>query len=254
MEIRTAAELDSALSGARPQYLELWVFSRDDRSLCALLKGDVGWLMYLRQSGDAGFHTTNPAYSGSRDDVITYKLENGQIDEYPASWAISVSQVERALEHFLDHGVPLRELTWVNDAGDACIISEDNPTGDLPEGVAEDYSRLHQTRSYDDLTLYMLRNYKHLWTELEEQAHRKSKILLRGGPYGPEGLSLASLSDDPRVRELGSLEPEEIVRRAVQRILTEHKGEVVLNYCSRCGKLCRTPRAKQCRHCGHDWH
>ncbi|MBC8111714.1 MAG: hypothetical protein H7Y04_11695 [Verrucomicrobia bacterium] len=38
------------------------------------------------------------------------------------------------------------------------------------------------------------------------------------------------------------------------RILTQHADKVFLNNCSKCNKLARTPFAKQCRHCGHDWH
>jgi hypothetical protein len=35
--------------------------------------------------------------------TITYQLANGQIDEYPASWALPEAEVLRALDHFIDH-------------------------------------------------------------------------------------------------------------------------------------------------------
>lgn len=38
------------------------------------------------------------------------------------------------------------------------------------------------------------------------------------------------------------------------RILRDFADKVFFNYCPACGKLARTPCAKQCRHCGHDWH
>ena len=38
------------------------------------------------------------------------------------------------------------------------------------------------------------------------------------------------------------------------RILTQHKDQVHLNNCPKCNKLARTPLARQCRHCGYDWH
>lgn len=38
------------------------------------------------------------------------------------------------------------------------------------------------------------------------------------------------------------------------RIVAEHGDDVFFNNCPKCGKLARTPEAKQCRHCGHDWH
>ena len=38
------------------------------------------------------------------------------------------------------------------------------------------------------------------------------------------------------------------------RIAENHRAEVFANSCPRCGRLPRTPRAKQCFWCGHDWH
>lgn len=42
--------------------------------------------------------------------------------------------------------------------------------------------------------------------------------------------------------------------RVANRILNENKDKVFLNNCPKCGKLARTPMAKQCRHCSHNWH
>jgi hypothetical protein len=36
-------------------YEEVWVRLPDGQSLCALINGDWGWLMYLREEGDSGF-------------------------------------------------------------------------------------------------------------------------------------------------------------------------------------------------------
>lgn len=47
---------------------------------------------------------------------------------------------------------------------------------------------------------------------------------------------------------------ESFVERTAERILAEHKEKVFLNYCPRCRQLARTPKAKQCRFCGNDWH
>jgi hypothetical protein len=79
---------------------EVWVESPDGQSLCALINGDRGWLMYLRYSGDSGFSSRNPNYDGPPDAKIEYILSNGQLDEYPASWAVPVTEVLRALEYF----------------------------------------------------------------------------------------------------------------------------------------------------------
>jgi ribosomal protein L40E len=37
-------------------------------------------------------------------------------------------------------------------------------------------------------------------------------------------------------------------------ILRDFPDKILFNNCPRCGKLARTPQAKQCRHCGYDWH
>jgi hypothetical protein len=62
---------------------------------------------------------------------------------------------------------------------------------------------------------------------------------------------LYGLSDEKtnNLVELGKLKLEENI---ANRILTEHKNEV-LNYCSKCNRLARTPKARQCRFCGNKW-
>jgi len=42
--------------------------------------------------------------------------------------------------------------------------------------------------------------------------------------------------------------------RVVNRIYAEHKHELRLNLCPSCGKIARTPLAKQCRFCFYSWH
>ena len=42
-------------------------------------------------------------------------------------------------------------------------------------------------------------------------------------------------------------------RRAVRdRVLRDHPD--IINRCPKCGRVVRTPSAKQCRWCFHDWH
>ena len=77
-------------------------------------------------------------------------------------------------------------------------------------------------------------------------------------------------SDDPKMRRIlinkGWIrtEPEildflkdgydEFELNIARRIITENPEKVFLNNCSKCNKLARTPYARQCRHCGHNWH
>lgn len=120
--VHTLPELDDVLHGTRPQFLELWVETAGGAALCALLNGDSGWLMYLRENGDPGFSSRNLDYAGPVDRLIEYRLDNGQVDEYPASWALSVGDVEQAMQHFLRTGEPAPWIAWHNDSGDGAVI------------------------------------------------------------------------------------------------------------------------------------
>jgi hypothetical protein len=97
---------------------ELWYHATPDQSLCALINGNVGWLMYLRESGDAGFSSRNPNYSGSADTMIEFVLSNGQQDLYPASWVLPLPVIMQAVTYFQSHGLPAPFITWNNDSGD----------------------------------------------------------------------------------------------------------------------------------------
>jgi hypothetical protein len=45
-------------------------------------------------AGDPGFSSRNLDYTGPADRVIEYRLDNGQVDEYPAFWALPVGEVK----------------------------------------------------------------------------------------------------------------------------------------------------------------
>jgi len=62
------------------------------------------------------------------------------------------------------------------------------------------------------------------------------------------------LSDDPEVLLLARDGYDAFVLQTGQRILNNNRGLIVPNYCPRCKGLARTPKARQCRFCGHDWH
>ncbi|PXY44276.1 hypothetical protein DMB68_17800 [Flavobacterium hydrophilum] len=59
--------------------------------------------------------------------------------------------------------------------------------------------------------------------------------------------------NDPKTNELVNLGHEKMLSTIAQRLL-ERQGDSIVNKCTKCNKLTRTPNAKQCRHCGHDWH
>ena len=62
------------------------------------------------------------------------------------------------------------------------------------------------------------------------------------------------MTKDPEILKLLENGIKAFRLNTAQRILKENKKEVVFNTCPKCNKLARTPKAKQCRFCGHDWH
>lgn len=42
--------------------------------------------------------------------------------------------------------------------------------------------------------------------------------------------------------------------KVTNRIFEQHRSQLDLNLCPKCNKIARTPWAKQCRFCRHDWH
>lgn len=53
---------------------------------------------------------------------------------------------------------------------------------------------------------------------------------------------------------LKEYEVENEKKRIAEIILRDYSDKVFLNNCPKCGKLARTPKAKQCRFCEYNWH
>jgi hypothetical protein len=54
-----------------------------------------------------------------------------------------------------------------------------------------------------------------------------------------------------KIEQLMFLGKEKLEETIANRLLNDHKD--ILNNCPICGRLARTPKAKQCRHCEHKW-
>jgi hypothetical protein len=101
-------------------------------------------------------------------------------------------------------------------------------------------------------------------TEVERRAHRHlmstMKATLGRSDAGEQEEARRHtvhsrwLSDDPEVLQLTSDGVQGFAERTANRLLAEQRDAVFLNYCPRCHELARTPKAQQCRFCGHDWH
>jgi hypothetical protein len=104
---------------------EIWSNTPDGQAICALICGDLGWLVYLRHPEDAGFSSRNPSYNGPGDAEIEYVLSNGQVERYPASWALPIEMIQSALEYFKEHQRPPPFVSWHNDSGDGTMLGND---------------------------------------------------------------------------------------------------------------------------------
>jgi hypothetical protein len=112
---------------------------------------------------------------------------------------------------------------------------------------------------------YVFRHYGYLMTMQERIAHKHleatakamhgrtdvaAQTQLRNSPHDLRKL----ISDNPEILLLTTEGLERFVAQTVRRIMDEHQSEIVFNHCPRCNALARTPRARQCRFCGLDWH
>jgi hypothetical protein len=114
------------------------------------------------------------------------------------------------------------------------------------------------------IAYYVVRWYAHLMTPVEQRAqwHLFAAIKATRGRSDMEAQREARkhivhsrfLSDDANVLRLTGAGYEAFVERTAARILDECRSEVFFNRCPECGGLARTPTAKQCRFCAHDWH
>ncbi len=117
---------------------------------------------------------------------------------------------------------------------------------------------------YDEvaaLTEYVWRHYAHLLTASEARAGIYRQPLDRDAATRAKGPEFADWLD----RTYGPVDMPELQRelaggravlylRARDRILREHQADVFINRCPACSRIVRSPVARQCLWCKHDWH
>lgn len=62
------------------------------------------------------------------------------------------------------------------------------------------------------------------------------------------------ITENPEVLKLLESGIEHFYLNTAARIQEQAVDKVYFNYCPKCKQLARTPYAKQCRHCGYNWH
>jgi ribosomal protein L37E len=105
------------------------------------------------------------------------------------------------------------------------------------------YSRFMTLNEYAAMKHYMT-SAKFSKSLSAENSNKKSHFLFEKG----------WLSGDSDVTELLKDGYQQFRKNVAQRILKDNAERIYHNYCAKCGKLARTPRAKQCRQCGYSWH
>jgi hypothetical protein len=113
--------------------------------------------------------------------------------------------------------------------------------------------------NYDDdrcLTNYIWDNYSSLLTDAEKLAAKTLRIQVKL----PNAFGQSTTTEElvphpsPEVAELLANGDTEFRRIAAARVLRENAGDLTINRCSMCNRIVRTPQARQCLWCGHDWH
>lgn len=114
---------------------------------------------------------------------------------------------------------------------------------------------------YDEdrvLTKYIWDNYYPLLTHLERLGAKavalKEKESASGEPMARLLRERWGGENDPAVIQALKDGPGVFRRRVRDRILDEEPSKIIINRCPECGRIVRTPKAKQCLWCGHDWH
>jgi hypothetical protein len=96
------------------------------------------------------------------------------------------------------------------------------------------------------------------WTESEAKASKHHSGSMKIGdspsPEREKWFRDRFLTDDPNALELLKNGFQQFKINTATRVYGQHADELNLNLCPECGKIARTPKAKQCRFCFHDWH
>jgi hypothetical protein len=109
-----------------------------------------------------------------------------------------------------------------------------------------------------EMTQYIWDYYGSLMTEFEQRvgwAHL-AELKAAGGhrAVADSILRRRGIAGDAEA-EAALADGVDAFRRLVcRRLLAERGADMFINRCPACGRVCRTPRAKQCFWCNHDWH
>jgi hypothetical protein len=105
---------------------------------------------------------------------------------------------------------------------------------------------------------YILKYYMHLLDIDDKLLYKKIKVEERRGVMSDSMMDVfkkrfLKVTDE----ELATVDISQFSnfdKDVAEYILKKYPQEIYFNNCPKCKGLARTPSAKQCRFCGHDWH
>ncbi len=104
------------------------------------------------------------------------------------------------------------------------------------------YIRNYFSRLMTDHEKLALKHHMYM-DKTDDNAHMRKLLIDRGW-----------ITQTPEITQYLKNGYEEFELSVAQRIMEETPDQVFLNHCPKCHTLARTPYARQCRFCGHDWH
>jgi len=126
------------------------------------------------------------------------------------------------------------------------------------------YEKKLSNRMTEEVAKYIFANYGESMTTKESLAFRHLAGALKAthGKSDLEAQEVARrhrvysklVSDDKEVLLLARDGYPAFVQTTSERIYRDNSDKIVLNRCAVCNGLARTPAARQCPHCQHDWH
>jgi hypothetical protein len=114
----------------------------------------------------------------------------------------------------------------------------------------------------DEVISYVWNHFQHLMSDLERRTglaiigRQKADAAKRAkSPTLAKILDLDwGLTRDSQVNEALKEGPAVFRQRVCERLLATQASALQINRCPQCSRVVRTPKAKQCFWCGHDWH
>ena len=114
---------------------------------------------------------------------------------------------------------------------------------------------------HNETAQYIIKYFSNLLTSAEGMAIKHTSSMFKLEHSSSENPNLKKiyrengwLTSDQSVLDLLKDGYDNFELNVANRIMAQNPEKVYFNNCPKCNKLARTPYARQCRHCGHNWH